>query len=98
MASLEQLAMLYLLLGVVEVVACHKLTYHLVAAIAQSAGGFQAHLVDVEHQLLAAPACREAVAYARILVEVEALEGVVIHHLWRSQTMEIVDHQYLLRG
>ena len=37
--------------------------------------------MDVKYPLLAAPARRQAIAYAWVLVEVEALDTVVIYHL-----------------
>ena len=37
--------------------------------------------MDVKYLLLAAPARRQTIAYAWVLVEVEALDIVVIYHL-----------------
>ena len=70
-----------MLASIVEVIACHKLSYHLVAAVSQSAGRFDTHSMDVKYLLLAAPARRQTIAYAWVLVEIEALDIVVIYHL-----------------
>ena len=37
--------------------------------------------MDVKYPLLAAPARRQTIAYAWVLVEVEALDTIVIYHL-----------------
>ena len=77
-AGSDSLGMLH---GMVEVIASHKLSCHLVAAVSQSAGRFDTHSMDVKYLLLAAPARRQTIAYAWVLVEVEALDTVVIYHL-----------------
>ena len=77
-AGNDSLGMLH---GMVEVIACHKLSCHLIAAVSQSAGRFDTHSMDVKYPLLAAPARRQTIAYAWVLVEVEALDTVVIYHL-----------------
>ena len=85
-------------LNVVEVVACHKLANHFVAAEAESETGFVAHSASVEHLLLAAPSRRQSVAYARILIEVESLLFLIIHDLRRGKAMEIVYDEHRLAG
>ena len=85
-------------LNVVEVVACHKLANHFVAAETESETGFVAHSASVEHLLLAAPSRRQSVAYARILIEVESLLFLIIHYLRRGKAMEIVYDEHRLAG
>ena len=85
-------------LNVVEVVACHKLANHFVAAETESETGFVAHSASVEHLLLAAPSRRQSVAYARILIEVESLLFLIVHDLRRGKAMEIVYDEHRLAG
>ena len=71
-----------MLASIVEVIACHKLSYHLVAAISQSVLTLVSHSRLIEDFLLAAPSCRQAIADTWVGIEVEALLCGVVDDLW----------------
>ena len=85
-------------LNIVEVVACHKLANHFVAAEAESETGFVTHSASVEYLLFAAPSRCQSVAYAWVLVEVKSLFFLIIHDLRRGKAMEIVHDEHRLAG
>ena len=83
---------------ITEIVAGNEVSCQFVARIAQARTALVAHPLSVEDKLLTTPSSRQSIAYARVLFHVESLQGVVVDHLRRCQSMEVVDDQDRLGG
>ena len=79
---------------VVEVVACHEVTGHLVAAVAERACSFTPCRRRVEHLLHSAPSCRQPVGNTWVFIDVEALFEEGVADGGRGETVETVDHEH----
>ena len=74
--------------GIVEGIAHHQFPFQLVAAHAESVGGFAACFGTVETALATAEAGVGSIGYTRVGIEVETASGGGVDDLWTFESGE----------